>query len=213
MSFEFLQPTAAKLTSVTPRTERHGDEDVFAISLGVSITGANTLLDKLSPTLRHALYKAADESQAGLPEIEQATPLLRATGIEQLALANRFDGWTLCVQHGIDEADPITLGDARVDKFRVVPMQGGSVGLTFRVGSSQIDATEAGLLCSHLRQEVMFTLQAPEVKADAPVIDGTTAAFRADHPDATDLFAGPDDDDDGEDEGSAPDAERKAMLP
>jgi hypothetical protein len=185
MAFE-LTPTAAQLTSVTPRTEMHGDDRVFAISLGIKITGANTMLDKLSPTLRHTLYKAV-EGQDQLPGVEVTTPLLRCRGIEELKLAGTLEGWTLTVDHGIDEADPIKLGGCKVDKFRVVPSEGGSVDLMFRVGSNDIDANEAGQLCSHLSQEITITLTAP--KAQEPAIDGSVEAFRRDHPDATDLFA------------------------
>lgn len=197
MSFEFTAPTTAALDSVTPRTEKHGDADVFAITLGLRITGVNTLLDKLSPTLREALYKPADDRQTDLPEVETATPLLRATGIEELKLKGELNGWTIAVAHGIDEDPPIKLGDAKVDRFRVRPMQGGTIELLFRVGSSDIDAAEAGLLCAKLHQEIDFTLTAPIPKADTPktestgaAIDGTTEAFRRDHPETPeDLFA------------------------
>ena len=218
MTFEILTPTDAKLTSVTPRTEKHGDEDVFAISLGLSITGANTMLDALSPSLRHALYMAVP-GRDQLPGVEPATPLLRCKVVQEVKLGpSAFEGWTLAVDHGIDESEPITLGGCKVDKFVVLPSEGGTVELRFRIGSSDIDATEAGLLCSHLGQTVSFTLKAPEARKPETVIDGTTAAFQADHPDATDLFAaehggdgggeaGPEGDDTGDDDGSGhPDA-------
>jgi len=73
-------------------------------------------------------------------------------------------------------------------------MEGGSVVLLFRVGTSDISEHEAGVLFGKLGQEVMLTLRAP-VKADGPVIDGTTghpglADSQAAHgDDATDLFA------------------------
>lgn len=120
MPFELTTPTAAILSTVTPRTEVHGDDRVFAISLGIKLVGANTLLDKLSPTLRDTLYKAV-EVQDVLPGVEESTPLLRTRGIEQVTLAGSLEGWTLTVDHGIDEDAPITLGGCRVDKFRVVP--------------------------------------------------------------------------------------------
>ncbi len=179
MSFEFTEPTAATLTSITPRTEKHGDDDVFAVSFGLKITGQNTLLDKLSPTLRHALYRAEDENTETLPGVEQSTPVLRATGIELLTLKGALQGLTIEIEHGIDEAAPIRLGDCKVDHFRVSPMQGGSVDLLFRVGSNDIDATEAGLLCSHLKQEISFTLTAPKMQeragteATGAAIDGS----------------------------------------
>lgn len=186
MTFE-LTPTAATLTSVTPRTEVHGDDRVFAISLGIKITGPNTLLDKLAPALRATLYKPV-EDQDLLPGIEESTPLLRCRNIEQLTIAAAFEGWTLTVDHGIDESDPITLGGCKVDKFKVCPKEGGSVDLLFRVGSSDIDATEAGLLCSHLSQEISITLTAP-ARAEAS-IDGSVEAFQRDHPDAGGQDAG-----------------------
>lgn len=187
MLFE-LDVTPAILASVTPRTETHGQDKVFAISLGLKIVAANTLLDKLSPTLRPTLYKAA-EDQDDLPGVEPSTPALRTRGIDQVTLAGSLEGWTITVDHGIDEDDPITLGGCKVDKFRVVPKEGGTVELLFRVGSNDIDATEAGLLCSHLSQEIKITLRAPEKPVD--VIDGSVDAFKRDHPDAgdpTDLF-------------------------
>lgn len=189
MTFEILTPTDAKLRSVTPRTEKHGDDDVFAISLGLSITGPNTMLDALSPTLRHALYMAVP-GQDPLPGVEPATPLLRCKVMQEVKLGpSAFEGWTLAVDHGIDESEPITLGGCKVDKFVVLPSEGGTVELRFRIGSSDIDATEAGLLCSHLGQVVSFTLKAPEARKPETVIDGTGAEFKKDHPDAGDLFA------------------------
>jgi hypothetical protein len=189
--FEITTPTAATLTSVTPRTEKHGDDDVFAVSLGLQIIGPNTLLDLLDPTLRATLY-TAPEGQEQLPGIDPSTPLLRTRAIDHLKLSASFDGWTLAIDHGIDEADPIKLSGAKVDKFVVEPMQGGSVEIRFRVGSSDIDAAEAGQICAHLGQEISITLRAPEKAPDA--IDGSVEAFKKDHPDArepdaTDLFA------------------------
>lgn len=186
MTFE-LHDIVATLRSVTPRTEKHGDEDVFAVSLGFKITTANTILDRLSPTLRDALYKAVPD-QEQLPGVEPSTPLLRTRAIDTLTLAAVFEGWTLTIPHGIDEDAPIKLGIAKVDKFKLTPHEGGSVDLQFRVGSSDIDATEAGLLCAKLGQEVTITLTAPVIQT-APVIDGTTEAFKRDYPEAGGLFA------------------------
>ena len=187
-----LTNTPATLTSVTPRTEVHGDDKVFAISLGLKLSGANTLLDKLSPDLRHMLYKAKPSETPELPTIEESTPLLRCRVVDEVKLKGALEGWTLEVDHGIDEAAPITLGGCKVDRFKVAPSDGGSVDLMFRIGSNDIDATEAGLLCSHLSQEIRVTLTAPKPKPEA--IDGTGADFAAEHPDlpgpdAGELFA------------------------
>lgn len=193
MPFELTdQPVI--LNSVTPRTEVHGEDRVFAISLGFKLSGPNTLLDRLSPKLRPMLYRA-EEGQEDLPGIEATMPHLRMTGIEQMSFAGQLIGWTLTVDYGIGE--PMKIGDAKVDKFRVVPHHDGIVDILFRVGSSDIDATEAGQLCSQLSQEITISLAAP-VRQEAP-IDGTVAAFNRDHPDLVDQ-AGEDADSEGDDE-------------
>lgn len=183
--FEITAPTEAFLKTVTPRTEKHGEDDVFAISLGLKLLGSNTLLDLVLPGLRETLYKAVAEGQDPLPGVEKTLPLLRCKGIASLDLAAKFEGWTLKIDAGVDENDPIALGGARVDKFVVVPHEGGSIELHFRVGSNDIDAEEAGWICAHLRQTITITLTAPVKAAEGgQTIDGTQAAFLRDHPNA-----------------------------
>jgi len=189
MAFQITTPTPATLRTVTPRTELHGDEKVSAISLGLSIKAANTLLDALDGgKLRNALYMAVP-GQDQLPGVEPSTPLLRARGIEEVKCAGTLEGWTVRFEHGIDDDSAIVLGASKVDKFRVIPTEGGSVELLFRVGTSDIDEGEAGALFGMLGQEVMITITPPVVATGAPIIDGSTEAFKADHPEA-DLFDG-----------------------
>lgn len=213
--FQITTPTEVKLCSMTPRTEKHGDEDVSAVSLSLRVTGPNTMLDILQPGLRDALYKPV-EGQEQLPGVEPSTPLLRSRGIESVKLTACFEGWTLAIDQGIDESDPIKLGGSKIDKFVVEPKDGGSIELTFRVGSSDIDETEAGWLFGHLGQQIVVTVAAPEVKPAA--IDGTGEEFKKDHPDAgsaEDLFAaehggeagtGPEGDEPDDDGSGHPDA-------
>jgi hypothetical protein len=186
------------LNSVTPRTETHGEDRVFAISLGFKLSGPNTLLDRLSAALRPMLYRG-DEGQEDIPGVEASTPHLRLPGVEQLNIRGELNGWTLTAQYGIGE--PTKIGDCRVDKFRIVPHHEGIVDILFRVGSSDIDATEAGQLCSQLSQEITISLAAP-VKQEAP-IDGSVAAFERDHP----LFDG-----DGDPPGDDPADETTAFT-
>lgn len=212
MTFELLTPTTATLKSVTPRTETHGDDVVVALSLRLEIEAANTLLDALSPRLRHALYEAAP-GQDPLPGVEPSTPLLRFNAFEPHALKACFEGWTLKVDHGIEEHDPITLGGCKVDAFRVTAKQGGTVVVSFRAGTNDVSSEEIGLLCGKLGSAISFTLKAPEKAPDA--IDASSSAKDL-PPDATDLFSagedhggkeepseGPDDaDDEGGGDGS-----------
>ncbi len=197
--FQIPETTEAALTAVTNRTEKHGDEDVPAVSLQVSIEAANTLLDCIDPAIRQALYKAVD-GQEQLPGVEPSTPVLRCNSFGTLEIDRAHEGWTLEIDAGIDEDEPMTFSGCKVDKFRVEAKQGGSVVLRMRIGTSDVDADRLGALAMHNGQAIFMRLIAPAPKAEA--IDGTTEAFRADHPEAGDMFAaehgGPDpDDDDG----------------
>ena len=183
--FQILEFTEAHVASVTNRTETHGDEKVPAVSIGLELTAANTILDQIDPKLREALYKAIDD-QEQLPGVEPATPVLRCNSIDRAVLPTAHEGWTLQVDDGIDDTTPMTFGSVKVDKFSVEPKQGGSIVLRLRCGTSDVSAETIGKLAMHNGQSIWITLKAPEKKADA--IDGTTEAFQKDHPDATDLF-------------------------
>lgn len=184
--FEIRKTTEATLTAVTNRTEKHGDEDVPAVSLQISIEAANTLLDCIDPAIRQALYKAVDD-QEQLPGVEPSTPVLRCNSFGTLEIDRAHEGWTLEIDAGIDEDAPMTFSGCKVDKFRVDAKQGGSVVLRMRIGTSDVDADRLGALAMHNGQDIFMRLIAPKPKADA--IDGTQAAFDADHPDAGDMFS------------------------
>lgn len=184
--FQILDFTYATLASLTTRVEKHGDDNKPAVSMRLEIEAPNTLLDVIDPQIRHALYMAVD-GQDQLPGVEPATPVLRCNSFEKHTLATAHEGWTLAVDYGIDEEAPMVFGGCKVDKFGVDAKQGGSVVLSFRVGTSDIDADRFGKLAMHNGDEIAITLKAPEKKAEP--IDGTAAAFEADHPDAGDLFA------------------------
>jgi hypothetical protein len=185
--FELTEFTEARLASVTNRIEKHGDEDVPAITLSVVITAANTLLDTIDPGLRHALYKAKPDEVPELPGMEAHTPILRTNCIDTVVLTTSHEGWKLLVDDDIDESDPMAFEGVKVDKLRVDAKQGGSIELTARLGTSDVDADRLGKLGMHNGQSIWVKLLKPEVKADA--IDGSVDAFKKDHPDATDLFA------------------------
>lgn len=216
--FEITEFTEVHLASVTNRIEKHGDEDVPAVSLSVSFTTENTLLDLIDPGLRHALFKAKPDAEPELPEMEQTTPVLRCNSIEKLTLTTMHEGWRLAMDQGIDETAPLEFGGCKVDKVTVDAHQGGSVTIKMRVGTSDVDAERLGKLAVNNGQSIWIKLLKPAKAAD--VIDGTVghpgAAAAGD--DATDLFAqqhgGPDDGpqlDDDDDEGASPDDDAAAF--
>jgi hypothetical protein len=183
--FQILTMTEAKLSSLTPRSEKHGDDDKPAVSLAIEIEAANTLLDTIDPTLRQALFKAVDD-QPVLPGVESSTPVLRSNSIDRVLLPNKHEGWTLAVDDGIDDTDPMSFGSCKVDKFSVEPKQGGSISLRLRVGTSDIDAARMGMLGMHVGQPIWITLTAPVRQPEA--IDASSSAKDL-PPTAGDLFS------------------------
>lgn len=184
--FQIEKFTESKLASITNRAEKHGDEEVPAVSLGFEIEAANNILDSIDPALRHALYVAV-EAQEEIPGIEPSTPVLRCNSIDRVALTTKHEGWTLTVDDGIDDTQALAFGGCKIDKLSVEPRQGGKVVLRLRVGTRDISALKLGKIGMHIGQSVWIMVRPPAAPAD--VIDGTVAAFEADHPDAGDLFA------------------------
>ncbi len=184
--FQITDTTEVTLATFTKREETHGDEKVAAVSVTLELTGANTLLDAIDPSIRQALYKAV-EGQEQLPGIEPATPVLRCSSFEKHVLTAAHDGWTLCVDDGIDDTNPMVFGGCKVDKLVVEAKQGGRVVLRFRVGTSDLDAERFGKLGMLHGHSMWITLTAPKPAVDA--IDGSSEAFERDHPDAGGLFA------------------------
>jgi DNA-binding protein H-NS len=179
--FEITEFTQAHVASVSNRVEKHGDEDVPAITIAVEITTANTLLDRIDPSIRHALYKAVDD-QPTLEGVETSTPVLRCNSFDTIALTTAHEGWRLFIDDGIDETEPMQFSRVKVDKFRVDAKQGGSIVLKMRMGTSDVDAQRMGKLGMHNGQDIWLQLLPPLPAADA--IDGSTTAFERDHPGA-----------------------------
>lgn len=184
--FELKNPTRATITSVTPRLEKHGEDNVRAVSFGIKISASNTLLDLLSAGLLAALYTKPDNETPGPRTFEgmelSHLPLLRTSGVESLNVKGSYEGWTLHIPYGIDDTSAINLGGCKVDKFKVIPIEGGSITLTMRIGTSAVDEPLCGKLMMLLGEEREITLLAPAKPADT--IDGTGAEFLKDHPGA-----------------------------
>lgn len=181
---ELHEFTEARMASLTTRIQKHGDEDVPAVSLGLQMTVANTMLDVIDPSIRESLFKRVD-GQPDLPGLESTTPALRCNSIDRAVLSTKYEGWTLEIDDGIDETTPKTFGGVKVDKFVVEPMTGGTFLLSLRVGTSDLDAEKSGMLGMRLGQSIWIKLRAPERVADAPA---ETPKPVEQEPDATSLF-------------------------
>ena len=191
---QILDFTPATLATLTPRSQKHGDEEVPAVSLGLVLTVENTLLDGIDPDIRLTLFRPKIEGQGDIPGVDPSTPVLRCNSIDSVKLPTKYEGWTLEVDDGIDDTTPQVFGGCKVDKFSVEPKQGGSCLLRMRVGTSDLDAERSGFLGMHVGQSIWIKLRAPEKADEVPAGDAAGSA-----PDATDLFlAGTEGDDDAD---------------
>jgi len=139
--FELKQPTTVLLSSVTNRSERHGDDQAPAVSFGLTYEGSSRMLDTLCPEVRQLL---------GLP------------GIETLSLKTICQGWTVLIEHGIDEDDPIKLGGCKVDHFKITPKNDQMIELKMRVASTDLTPMRLGLLGMKVQQEIVVKMTAPK---------------------------------------------------
>ncbi len=183
--FEPPEGTRILITKATPRKEHHGDDLVQAISLRMSWTTNNDSLEKLHPNLKTMLFwkVPAEEAQERIEGVPEITPNLRCpTVATPLAISAEFSGYQLTIDHGIDDTTALQLYQCTMDKFKVDPKEGGSVTISWSLSSNkQVTPELVGALCGLEGEEVTVELKAPEVEANA--IDGTQAAFDADHPD------------------------------
>lgn len=170
--FQLTDYTDAHVASITNRVEKHGDDEKPAVSLGLEITTANTVLDAIDPTLREAMFKAKPDYEPELPGVAQSTPVLRCNSIERVTLPTKHEGWTLAIDAGIQgDVAPMQFGGVKVDKLSVEPKQGGSIVLRMRLGTSDVDAERMGWLGMHNGETIAIKLTAPAAKPEP--IDGT----------------------------------------
>lgn len=187
--FELPSGTFICIIKATPRKEHHGDDLVQAISLRMAWTTTNDSLVKLHPNLKDMLFWKvpsidAQENIEGVPDI---TPNLRVHSVGfPLKVDADFTGYTLTIEHGIDESTALELYQCGLDKFTVDPKEGGSVTITWNLSSNKNVTPElVGALCGLEGEDVSIALVAPIVQE---AIDGTQEAFDKDHPDQASLL-------------------------
>lgn len=130
------------LSNLNIRTEMHGDERQRAVDLQFDFAGANNLLSKLHPDLRHAFYRPEDTKDMISGD---HTPVLRFPLMGPISWDLEIPRTRLQL-HGETPADDVVLGDGKTNKFKLTLMDGGTVKWHFRVQfSNPNDAAIAGL--------------------------------------------------------------------
>lgn len=195
-AFELPAGTRLKLTKTTPRKEIHGEDHVQAISLRLRWETTNDSLAKLHPNLKAMLFfrSEPEEAQSQIDGVPEIIPNLRCPVVAlPLKVEGEFSGYQLTIEHGIDDSTVLQLYLCEMSKYQVDAKEGGTAIIEWSLASNKEVTPElVGALCALEGEEITCELVAPE--APAQVIDGTQAAFDADHPGA----AGPLFDDDAQ---------------
>jgi hypothetical protein len=150
------------LSNLNIRTEMHGDERQRAVDLNFEFSGANNLLSKLHPDLRHAFYKAQDTQDMVTAD---HTPVLRFPLMGPISWDLEIPRTRLQL-HGDEPTDDVVLGDGKTNKFKLELLDGGTVKWKFRVQfTNPSDKAIAGL--SHfLNDTVPISLECRDVEEE-----------------------------------------------
>lgn len=127
-----LEKQRATLIHLNPRAEKHGEENEPAADLKISVTDTNSLLAMFHPTLRSMFYKQ-DESEGQLEGMDALTVRRFGPLIERVRLDFALKGADVTIGFGLGGASDVDLSTVDVDSFVLTLMEGGSVGMTFRV--------------------------------------------------------------------------------
>jgi hypothetical protein len=160
-----LTDQKAKCTSVNPRAEKHGTENVIACDVDIVIDVGAEILDVFAKGLRDALYRKPDKkAQTAIAEAGEEVPegpQLRFDVLGPLKLKRECVGYTARLVWG-DLAGTVNveLAGLNVHKFHAEPKQGGTVTLSMQL-QAHPNTAEIGELCSLIQREITVTLSPP----------------------------------------------------
>lgn len=146
-----LTEVAALLSSVNLRAECHGDDKVPAVDLKFSLTVGGEYLEKFHPDLRRLLFKKSDQQDL-VDNTEFGA--LRFPELGVLTYDVEFENVTVMI--GVTKT--VMLKDCKIDKFKLEPIEGGSVAIDFRVVAHPSEK-HIGNLSALIQQEVDLTIE------------------------------------------------------
>lgn len=157
-----LPKTLAHIDSFTPRAEKHGKKQTRpAGTLKLTVAAHSSILDYFGKQYRPFLFRkpaAGEEQTSDLTEI--AEPKL-----ESLKLREKFPGYQLVIETGLESSEPTVLDDVELSAFTFEPIKGGAVKVSLQANCHPSNDEEFGVLCKLIQNKVDVTLVAP---GDAP---------------------------------------------
>lgn len=156
----------AKIVSCTNVSEKHGKERVPALSVGLYMVGAGTLLDQFDGALRGMLYRKPMPAPGDLPLDHDELTELRFPFMRNLAWDRKYEGYILRFHIGASGSEDVLLGECGLKDIRFVAQEGGSVGVGFKVTAHPKDEIDHGKVATRLQQEIFITLTPPDKPVD-----------------------------------------------
>lgn len=154
----------AKLATVNPRTELHGQDHVPACDLIFSFDASNDILAMFHPSLRSCLYQK-DETPADMFPEPGALTVYRFPAIEKFRWHAEYDDASLTVHYGVSGQKDVELEEVGIDNFTITPKQGGTCTVSFRAKARPTE-DQLGRLCTWIQAGLMISVSQPEPAAD-----------------------------------------------
>lgn len=155
-----LELTNAKafINSFNPRAEKNGEDTRLAGDISITVATNADILAEFAPALKSFLF-----DPNGLKDLADGSPL-RFPAIPSIHWDDEMTGAAFSLNVGVGK--PVEFNEAKVNKFSIEPIAGGSVKLSFRV-QVHPDEKQAGKLASFIQSEVDISLvpaALPELK-------------------------------------------------
>lgn len=152
----------AKLTSVNPRAELHGEDTKLAVDLHFETACSNDILTCFDGKLKAALYKKGDSAQQELIKDASHLPVLKFPNLGLLKWDYTGLGYDAVIHTDALLANTdIKLSACTIDKIKFTCQDGGTVIVGLRI-ITHPGASDTGRLCEMVGQLVEITLDPPE---------------------------------------------------
>ena len=167
-----LDQTAATITSVTNISEKHGNARVPAVSIGIAVTGASTLLNEFDPDLRGMFFRRPQPKPSELAlDHEESLSELRFPLLKNPSWNKEFAGYMLRFIIGATGKEDVLLTDVDIKGISINPLEGGSVTISLKAHAQPQSEGDHGKIARMLQQECTLSLTPPDV--DPSLFDRT----------------------------------------
>jgi hypothetical protein len=141
-----------------------------AVDLKIEATCASSTLIHFHPELRQHLFKKDDNPDL----VDQVTEGDGLTALRYPKMSPfKWDwegaGYSAEIDYGLGGDSNIKLDELKVDNFVFEPMNGGSVGITFRI-TAHPESEDIGKLSEFIQREIELTLTAPEANTTGDLL-------------------------------------------